>query len=60
MDIKEFISKIPKAELHLHVEGTLEPELFFELAKRNGISIPYTDGERIEEVHINLTVYKTF
>jgi adenosine deaminase len=41
MDIKEFISKIPKAELHLHVEGTLEPELFFELAKRNGISIPY-------------------
>lgn len=41
MDIKEFISKIPKAELHLHIEGTLEPELFFELAQRNSISIPY-------------------
>lgn len=42
MDIKEFISKIPKAELHLHIEGTLEPELFFKLAQRNGIEIPYT------------------
>lgn len=51
MDIKEFISKIPKAELHLHIEGTLEPELFFELAKRNGISIPYTTVKELRSAY---------
>ncbi|MCE2962152.1 MAG: adenosine deaminase [Chitinophagales bacterium] len=51
MDIKEFISKIPKAELHLHIEGTLEPELFFELAKRNGISIPYTTVNELRSAY---------
>ncbi len=51
MDIKEFISKIPKAELHLHIEGTLEPELFFELAKRNGISIPYTTVNELRNAY---------
>ncbi|MFG2787322.1 adenosine deaminase [Streptomyces sp. NPDC048419] len=34
---------IPKAELHLHIEGTLEPELAFELAARNGVELPYAD-----------------
>ena len=51
MDIKEFISKIPKAELHLHIEGTLEPELFFELAKRNGISIPYQTVKELRSAY---------
>jgi adenosine deaminase len=37
----EFIRKIPKAELHLHIEGTLEPNLLFALAERNGITLPY-------------------
>ena len=36
--MNEFIEGMPKAELHLHVEGTLEPELKFELAARNGIA----------------------
>lgn len=37
----DFINKLPKAELHLHIEGTLEPELMFSLAKRNDIDLPY-------------------
>ena len=40
-DIRSFIRRLPKAELHLHIEGTLEPELMFELAKRNGIELRY-------------------
>ena len=40
-DLKEFIDGLPKAELHVHIEGTLEPALMFELAARNGVSLPY-------------------
>jgi adenosine deaminase len=40
-DMATFIEGIPKAELHLHIEGTLEPELKFELAARNGLTLPY-------------------
>ena len=39
------MSLLPTAELHLHIEGTLEPELIFALAKRNGIELPYSDIE---------------
>jgi adenosine deaminase len=39
----EFIAGLPKCELHLHIEGTLEPELKFALAERNGITLPYHD-----------------
>jgi adenosine deaminase len=39
--VKSFIERIPKAELHVHIEGTLEPEFMFELASRNGIRLPY-------------------
>lgn len=42
MDIDAFIQSIPKAELHLHIEGTLEPELKLELAARNELALPYT------------------
>jgi len=43
MNLLDFIKKSPKAELHLHIEGTLEPELMFELAKRNNIKIPFNN-----------------
>ncbi|WP_043759792.1 adenosine deaminase [Aeromonas taiwanensis] len=38
-----FIADLPKLELHLHIEGTLEPELMFALARRNGVALPWPD-----------------
>lgn len=43
-DLTDFIAGMPKCELHLHLEGTLEPEMKFALAKRNGIALPYNDA----------------
>ena len=39
--IEELIKNIPKAELHLHIEGSLEPELMIKLAERNKIELPF-------------------
>ena len=44
--------RLPKAELHLHLEGTLEPELMFELAQRNEISLPYSDVESVKRAYV--------
>ena len=49
--IIEFIKKVPKAELHLHIEGTLEPEHMFEIAKRNNVSIPYKNVEEVKSAY---------
>ncbi|MGW3645000.1 adenosine deaminase [Streptomyces sp. NPDC000878] len=43
---------IPKAELHLHIEGTLEPELAFALAARNGVVLPYADTEELRKAYL--------
>ena len=49
--MKEFIQNLPKAELHLHIEGSFEPELMFKIAKRNDIKIPYKSVEEIEKAY---------
>ncbi len=46
-----FIHDIPKAELHIHVEGSLEPELMFAIAERNGVAIPYGSVEEVREAY---------
>ncbi len=50
-DITSFIEGLPKAELHLHIEGTLEPELMFEMATRNGIALPYASVEELRDAY---------
>ena len=47
----DFINSLPKAELHLHIEGTLEPELKFELAARNGVALPYGSVEEVRDAY---------
>ncbi len=51
MSLLELIKKSPKAELHLHIEGTLEPEQMFELAKRNNIQVPFKDINEAKEAY---------
>lgn len=49
--MNHFIEKLPKAELHLHIEGSFEPELMFALAQRNQIDIPYKTIEEVKEAY---------
>lgn len=50
--ITDFIAAMPKAELHVHLEGTLEPEMRFDLAARNGVELPYADIAAMRESYI--------
>ncbi|HST36446.1 MAG TPA: adenosine deaminase [Allosphingosinicella sp.] len=50
-DLDAFIAGLPKAELHMHIEGSLEPELMFALAKRNGIAIPFDSVEAVRAAY---------
>lgn len=46
--MQEWIHMLPKAELHMHIEGSLEPELMFQLAARNGIELPYASVDELK------------
>jgi adenosine deaminase len=50
-DLDTFIAGLPKAELHMHIEGSLEPELMFELARRNQVAIPYDSVEAVRAAY---------
>jgi len=48
----QLIRDLPKAELHLHIEGTLEPELMFDLAGRNGVALEYPDVDSVRRAYV--------
>ncbi|HYN46288.1 MAG TPA: adenosine deaminase [Allosphingosinicella sp.] len=50
-DLDAFIAGLPKAELHMHIEGSLEPELMFALAGRNGVEIPFDSVEAVRAAY---------
>ncbi len=50
-ELKQLAAKLPKAELHIHIEGSLEPAMMFQLAERNGVTLPYPDVEAISNAY---------
>lgn len=51
MQHRELIQSLPKAELHVHIEGTFEPELMFEIAQRNQVDIPYASVDDLKKAY---------
>ena len=49
--LPQLLREMPKAELHIHIEGSLEPELIFEMAKRNGVALPYESVEALRAAY---------
>lgn len=49
--LPELLRRMPKAELHIHIEGSLEPELIFALARRNGLALPYASVETLRSAY---------
>lgn len=50
-ELRNFITGLPKAELHMHIEGSLEPEMLFEMANRNGIRLPWPSVENLKAAY---------
>ena len=51
MSMEQFITRLPKAELHVHIEGTLEPEMAFELAAKHGVVLPYASVDAMRQAY---------
>ncbi|OLQ94352.1 adenosine deaminase [Vibrio ponticus] len=51
MNQTQFIQQLPKVELHLHIEGSLEPEMMFSLAQRNNIQLPFATPEEVKTAY---------
>ncbi|RJG02551.1 adenosine deaminase [Noviherbaspirillum sedimenti] len=49
--LRNILEKMPKAELHIHIEGSLEPELIFALARRNGVALPYASVDALRSAY---------
>ena len=49
--LPELLRAMPKAELHIHIEGSLEPEMIFALARRNGVALPYASVEALRKAY---------
>lgn len=49
--LRDFVKGLPKAELHLHIEGTLEPEMIFALAQRNGVELSYASEQALRDAY---------
>ena len=47
----DFIRRLPKAELHIHIEGSFKPDLMFEIARRNGVRIPFDSAEAVRAAY---------
>lgn len=47
----DFLQKLPKAELHLHIEGSLEPDLMFKISRRNGINLSFSSAEEVKAAY---------
>ena len=51
VSLHDFIRGLPKAELHLHIEGSLEPEMMFALAQRNGVKLPCASVDEVRTAY---------
>ena len=50
-ELREFVARLPKAELHMHIEGALDPDMLLRLARRNGVEIPWTTQGEVQDAY---------
>ena len=60
MDVTTFIRRMPKAELHVHLESTMEPAPRLELARRNGVDLPYATSDEIAATYFYPNIMMRF